>query len=838
MPVPLSIKRGVEYSKGKKTWAEMSDAEKLEAIERYGEMTGGTIGAFAGMGAASVPGAGAGAVAGKNIANMLGRAAGLQQPQRTAGAEAMEQYRTFRNNAMFEGLGQAVPPIASAVGQGIMNKVRGALQPNAARKVLVDLADEYGIPLNIAQRSGNPILASFQAGIERLPFSSKIMREAYTKQHGKWVEGMNSLLDDLNAGRRSLDEFATEARAKFEQARKQLSAATSGAFESGASKVHPTKVSPVDSGVAAGQKLQSHKDAVEKWAKKEYAPIRARGRGINVDVSDLRDNAQSFLRQYPDTPVVNAMFDKGAVGKMKSAASLVDGGVDTARLDEIAQNFGAPNWGAIPERHIPTARMIAAKEGLRMDPVPPQMNIEQLINLRSELLHQIRGTTGDSAAMKRRALATLRKSVDDLIDGGLSALPEDAELLKKWRGTNKVYASKMQKFEKPPKSGKGNVAAGVIASTKEPEKIAGRIGSSPTLSSEAQVALSDSAISDIAKPSGPPALPMMRRSLLDTAAKEATVGAETGAPRISPSLLQSKLMGDYPEGLIGQPLPFELTPPRPMSTSPVTHGAAPPDPRFQLLPDLAQREQRLYGSKVAKAVDAGGSNNILNAAFPKANAPASRQSLALMEEVGYGPQSRRAFGDYLLDASKSESRALDDKRFVNPRIMDRFFEDYRETVPAVLGQNVTDRMKQMTELGRAITLDEVFNTSGTAKALEAVQTAKGAKGAITGGLGEALKYGADTILYPLMFAKGFSSPSLAKSLTLPPRPISVSLGGPSTGGVARALGLQPPPPPQSQSQQQPSASSSQPQYGVWDPDAEDSKPATAKQYQVWDPDAQ
>ena len=794
--MPVAFGGRLRNPPGKKWW-EMTDAEKLATLEGAGEFVGGTVGSLAGGPTPmAIPGAGAGAVAGKNIANWIGRAAGLKQTPRTAGNEAIEQAKTFGLNAGFEGAGRVIPPAYRAVKQGATNVVRKALQPDAERHILVDLADKYNIPLNIAQRSGNTILAKFQGAIERLPFSSSVMRKAYREQYGKWLEGMNSVLDQVHKGAVTQEQFAELAEQGIRSLRNELNKTTTEAVERAATQLHPVPVSKQTAGLAAKDKLAENQNTVRAWAKKAYGAIRDEGKGVEVDLTPMSEQAQEVLQTFPDMPLRNSVFDQGSMGKLRSAASITSSGGEMETLDALAKSMGADSFSALNPKLQEMVRAQAAGEAKQSTAV----TLEQALNTRSRLLNLARGMNDSASAEKKRAIYSLIDGLDNSLEQSLGATPETAALHQKLKDTNAVYRKKMEALRPPQTYGKpGNEAAGRIAQTDLPENIPTQLAQSPTLAQGSQKALSNEIVSDIGKPSGPPALPMLRRSIVDDATQRSMVDTGTGEMRLSPTRIAENLK-QYGGELFGSPLPPSLRM-RPQGGAAQPYGAAWQPP--ELLPDLARQEGRLYGSPTTRAIDSGKSNQVMEAMFPAGAPKTARASLDLMQEAGVRPQAQRAFGGALLDKAKTESKALGDERFVNPRTLDRFQEDYRETIPAVLGSNVADQLSKLNKVGRAITLDEVFNTSGTAQALEALQTAKGIPSAMAAGALALGKYAAETTGIPYLAAKKFTDPNLARRLTLPPKPVSLKLGSPAAGAVGRILGTSQREQSQSTSQQEP-----------------------------------
>lgn len=767
MPLPLSVKRGMEKRPPGKKWGEMSEQEKIAFIESIGEIAGGTAGALAGGGTPlSIPGAGAGAVAGKNLANMAARAAGLNQAPRTGTEELLAQAEAFALNATGEGAGRVVPGVARAAKRGAENLRAAFLAPDAERQILVDLADKYNIPLNIAQRSGSSVLALLQGALDRLPFASPVMRQTYKAQYGKWLDGMNSVLDQVHRGSVTQEQFAEIAENAIKQLRGNLNKTTTEAVEAAAAKLHPTPVSKQSAGAAAKEKLGENQNTVREWAKRTYGAIRDEGKGVNVDLTPMSEQATEVLQTFPDMPLQGSVFDPSAMGKLRSAASLTSKGGDVETLDALAKSMGADSFAALNPRLQDAVRQQAAGEAKQGATV----TLEQALNTRSRLLNLARGMNDAASAEKKRAVYSLIDGLDNSLEQSLAATPETAALHKRLKDANIVYRQKMEALRPPQTYGKpGNEAAGRITQTKLPEDIPTQLADSPTLSQGSQTALSNDIVADIGTPAGPPALPMLRRSLMDDAAQRAIVDTGTGDTRMSPTRVYSNLKR-YGADLLGSPVPRPVT------------------------PQMIGREGLIHNSNISRAIDSGASDRVLNTMFPSGAPNTAKVSLSLMGEAGVKPQARRAFGDALLDRAKTESKALEDQRFVNPRTVSRYIEDMRETVPTVLGQNTAEQFGNLNQVGRAITRDEILNPSGTARALEALQAAGGAGTAVYGivdpkenesRLTPLAKYAALTVAAPYLTARAFSNPNFARRLTLPPKPVSLQLGGTGAGLAGR-----------------------------------------------------
>lgn len=737
----------------------MTPEERMAALQTSGEIVGGTLGAMAGgPSPLAIPGAGAGAVAGHNIAGWAGRAAGLPMPKRTAKEEAFNQATVLGLNAAGEGIPRGIP-VAYRMGKtAVGNALRKALKPDAKHQILVDLADKYNIPLNIAQRSGSTVLQKFQGALERLPFSSSVMRDAYRKQYDQWIGTMGELFNKSDV---TPEAFAEIAENSLKTLRGRLNTATNEAVEKAASALHPTPVSKVEAGGAAQEKLTEQFSTVKRWADKAYNGIRAKAKEKNVvvDLTPFAEQADEALQTFPDLPLSTAIFDKGAMGKLSAAKKTVQSGDDMGVLDSLAKTMGADSFSSLNPRMQEAVRAQAAQESV----ADTTMTLEQAMKTRSRLLNLARGFNRDTPAEKKQAVYALIDGLDSSLEESLGKVPEYADIYKDLKATNATYRSKMEILRKPKTHGKtGNVAAGRIDEARLPEELPTQLAAKPTLAKGTVQALSDSAVADIGTPAGPPALPMLRRSVMDDAVERSTVDQGLGATRISPTKLYGQLK---PYG--GQLL-----------ESPFTNPAT---------PQAVGREGLLYGSKISKAIDDGTSDQVMNAMFPKGAPKRANVSMSLMGDTGQADAARQAFAGSLLDKSKAESIAFGNERFVSPFVLSRQIEDYRGTIPAVLGGDKANLLSSLTDLGRTVASSEKFNPSGTAQALEAMQVAKGVPTKLAEGVGSALKYGAEAIAIPLQAAKRFADPELAKSLTSAPKSVDLSLSRPELGLAGRLL---------------------------------------------------
>lgn len=741
-------------------WGSLDDTGKQELVNSIGEMVGGTGGAMLGGGTPmSIPFAGAGAVTGRQAGKVIGQLAGLKPKETSMGEEALETGKTLVSGMAGEGVGRAIPVVAKSVKAAAGNLIRKPFQPNEATKAMTALADKYGIPLNIAQRSGKVVLGYVQGGLDRWPFASGVMRDAYEKQYNAWLKAMNRTLGLAGEGKMSQERFAEVAEQSMRTLRNKFDRQMKMATESAGASIHPEAVSLQGGGEALKGGHAKNLEDVSKWAKKAYGDVEAAGVDAQVDLTPFSEQAQAALGEIPEA-LQSQIFPGKTLARLRSGVAMrPQPNAAAAEMQEsVSQGLAGKPFADLTDAERTQVRGVIA----RIDPeasvedVPQAVSMKDAMSLRSQLLDARRRLDWRDNANEIRSLDALIEGLDESMEKSL----EGTDALKLLKSTNATYRKKMQALKPPLAEGKpGNVAAGKIYAEKLPERLPKQIAQSPTLLEGTRTAVSPETVADIGGVGKPEALPMFERSIFDDAVASST----TAEGRVSPSMLSRNLPG----------------------AAGVVTGSRAASVKGLAGPRLLAREEELYASPLATAVDKRAPNEIMGAAFPRAFPPRAKQTLKTLGETGTDAEGRQALGQHLMDLSRTESKALADQRFVNPRTFEKVLEGYGETLPAVFGPGAARRAAELAGVGRAVTRDEVFNTSGTAKAMEALKFIGSWGAALASPLTIPETLGA-TVAVPYTAAKMFSSPKLAKWLTQPPKPIRVPMGGAGWGAAGRA----------------------------------------------------
>lgn len=756
MPISSLTGKGIEDAV--KWFSGLSDADKNTFGREVLKMIGGTAGAGIGgvIGAGGGPaGVGVGAVAGGGGGTVAGEALGRKLSGEPV--EWSDVGSAFMEGALGEGVGRSVP----WVWQGAKNLIKLPFKPDAATLKIIKLADDNGIPLNIAQRSGKEPVFRIQEGIARLPFAAGTLTKAYAKQYDEWVRTMNGILDGVHAGRISEEEFGDIAENTIRTLRDRFNTEVGDATASAAASIHADPVSAEQAGRALQEGLSNNLDAVKTWANKAYGEVRGKYGHMDVDVGDLT----SRLRDLSDRNVLPANM----TGKVRSGVARKQSGDSSKVLNDLAQGQGASSFDSLDSEGQRRVIELAQKLGIGVDEASASLTVDQLLNLRTKLLETARGFNFTTPAVDQQSVYGILDEVNGALESGLKGTEGYDEL----KQLNSVYRQKMEALRPPKVAGKaGNPTAKTITTSTRPETLPQNIAQSPTAIREATTASSPSTVADIGGATGPEPIDQVRRSVFEDAATKATVSdPNTGLQRISPAAMRQRLQG--------------IPPPLRLPSGPGT------------LPNV-ERESLLFRNPFSKAAADANPTGAMNRGFPANHPRQAETTLGLLDEAGVKPQGQRAFGDYLLDKSVTQSKELGDVRFVNPRTLENMLspKGYGETVPAVLGGGTAGRIGDMTDLGKVITRQEVFNPSGTAKAMEALQAA-GAIGSAgyqlsQGDVGGAALAAGGVMGAPWLAAKALSSPAVAKALTSPiTKP---TMGGVGWGAVGRgvAQAFQPP----------------------------------------------
>lgn len=265
-------------------WAGLSDDEKLQAIETFGELAGGTVGAVAGGGTpASIPGAGAGAVAGKGLARGVGRAMGLKPKPTTVGEELLDTAKTFGANAAGEGIGVAAglaKPFVKRVAQKI-------IKPDLE---VARLAEQAGVKLTPGMLSQRPLVQQGEAVLENT------------------LGGMGTVRNKTQDALQASDANFRKIPAKF----------------------NPTPVDRPEAGTALQSQLSGNRAAAGAEFKPKYQEILRVAGDAPIDVSGFRDVARNFIDDLPAN--MEGYFPGDVLRKMKQAAGIMDGQATPAGL--------------------------------------------------------------------------------------------------------------------------------------------------------------------------------------------------------------------------------------------------------------------------------------------------------------------------------------------------------------------------------------------------------------------------------------------------------------------------------------------------------------------------
>lgn len=772
--MPITQRTGASIEQGLGLWNKYSDPQKREFIKTILEMVGGTVGAATGAPGivTAAPAAGGGAVSGRALGDAISDWLGL-----SSDTTEPDRIREYAGTAAMGAAGEAGGRLLGAAGGVAKNLLKKPFQPSQAHKVLVDLADQHGIPLNVGQRSGKDVLLRVQSAFDRMPWSSGHMQQKYIEQYDAWRRAMDSLLDGVHSGRVPPERFAELADQSLRRLRGELEAKLTKQGQEILNRAYPKSVSAVEAGEALKEGLAQNVEAVRTWAKGAYGAIKKKIGNDPVDLQPFSEKAAALLGEIPED-LQKQFFPSSTMAKLNKAARMgpqADPKALAAR-DDIALSLGGSSYDSLDTAGRAKVDELAKKLGVNLEPIPQTITAGEAMALRSELLDAAASANRKQAHKEARSIYGLIDGLDDSMEAALSADPAKAEVLAKLKGTNARYRDKMEKLRGPRVPGKpGSVAAKAIEKADVPESLPGKMTESPTLLEQTEAAASPGVAQSVGGQNTAEAIPKLQRNVAEGVLEEARVtDPETGAARLSPSRIAAQV----------PPVPFGQRPPAPVAAMPTTVRSG-----FRAMgaPRQITEESALYRSPFASAVAKERGPAVVGAAFPKESPAPAGQALDIMGRAGHGPEARRAYGDWLLDQSQTAARELDDRRFVNPRTLERMFEDYGATTSEVLPRPVESGMRGLNDVGKLITRQEVMNPSGTAKTLETLQMIGGGASALGSALtGSPAPFGAymgATMAAPALGARLFTSPRLARWLTAPPAP--VTLGGPVSGLAGR-----------------------------------------------------
>jgi len=778
-PSPSSPSFGRQVETWKKQLQSLTDEEKQSFLDTLGEIVGGTLGGTAGfaMGGAaggigaipgSMVGAGGGAALGRIAARSAGPMMGLQVPPESPSRMAMETTKSALGASAGEGVGRTIPLGFKGAKNWIGEKVYSYFKPTAEALELAKLADKYDIPLNLAQRSGRPWLQQVEIALDRSPFTIGQIRKFRQGQYTKWENAISGWLDKYRRGEVSPEEFARVAEDAFASLRSDFNAKLAGEAKTVAKGLHPVPVSAIEAaeGLKAGR--QSNIRAVKDWATQTYGAIRKKIGDVPVDLSSLPALTEKI------GPEARALFDQQAQMYIEAAEAapkgLLEGTLKTMgakSLEEVKQKLSPEAYASIVDR--------LTQEGALGSKI--EMPLSKALEMRTSLIENVSRLTDRSHAMDVRAVHSVLDGINQSIESSVKAAadaasdPVQKKLLSdsflELKKTNAQYRSFMEKLY-PPRSegGKGNIAAGILRSEKRiPESLPPQIVKSPTLTAGAEAAASPETVLNIAPSAVQRASPMgpLRRSIFDESVEASRIAnPATGESRISPTKM----------GLNLPPASPELY----RSSLPAVEGLG--------RTGLVAREQLLYSSPFAKAVEAGrGAGSVMSAAFPRKAPERAGVTLGILGETGQADIGRRAFLEDLINRSRTQEKTIGDIRYLNPRTLERNLAGYGETIPEVIGPGGVDEAGNLIEAGKGITAAEhlLGNVSGTARAGEAIRNLRMLANPLE--WGKAAKEAAAT-----MWGAGkFVDPEFAAKRVLPPTLTPITPGGATSGLVGRSI---------------------------------------------------
>lgn len=761
----------------------LSDAEKIAVMDQVAEMIGGTAGSFAGSGLASIPAAGAGAVIGRNLVSRpLAKAFGLKETPRTAGEEVIDTAKVFGLNAAGEGIGRAVPAVFKVGKTAIKNAVKKSVKPTAAADALKVLADQYGITLNLGQRSGKPLVQSIETALDRFPVTTEAIRNARKAQYGQYQSAINGWLDQLHNGKINTEEFARLAGDTMKQLQTKFNTRVAEGAGKAAVQLAPGPVSNLEAGQALRTGLESNADTVSKWANKAYGDIRAKHGSAPIDVTKLGESASELLGEIPEGQLQN-IFPPRAMrllnaANVKPTAEVVTQSIPSI-YDDIAKAQSGVMYSHLNEAQKASVRKMAEMGGEVFQlPSPvvtpassPTITMAEAMQTRSELLRRASKTTDKN---EQRYLYTLADSINDSMESSLANVPGAEKAYQKLQGLNSQYRGFMEQLRPPQGKGRaGSVAAATIIDHPIPEQLPPLLSSTETLIDQTRSAVSPKTTKGIGG-AGPEPMQDLRRNRFDSMINRATVtDPTTGFNRISPTRFAESLPPPPArEGLYGQQLP---------------------DVSGIGKPKLVAREQLLFNSPLPRALAAeGNAMNTYNAAFPRHGfGDQVGDTISLFNEVGRAPQAKRGFAEGLIEQSQRRNPTISDEEILSPRVLETTTRKYGETAPRVLGSDMQG-LTDITELGKGITQAEqrLGNPSGTARVTENLSFGKRLL------TPKELPYALKDAALAMYGANRFSNPKSYEWMFEKPEKLMQGFGSPVSGTLGRmALPSRPEPAP-------------------------------------------
>lgn len=761
-------------------WPTMTDEEKLQYIDQYMEMAGGTAGAMLGSGVASIPAAGLGALVANKAGRLGANLAGLKEKPTTVGEGVIDAGKTFAWNAGGEAFGRALPLAFNALPKAVKqlplrvlgapasmidavqpsnvaglvrNKWRSMFPQTPEGKILEGLAAKHGVTdLDYGQASGQPTIQMLGLTLARSPFGTKQISKSHQAQYKQYEQSLQNLLDSYHQGSVSLEDFARMADSTMANAKQAFNTRVSTSAASAGKQLNPTTVSNVEAGVGLKAGAEANEQAVRDWASKAYGDIDSKYGDVQIDITPLGRKSMEIMRGLP-LDQLEGIFPPKAIKLLKSTRVI-------------------PSSEEVPlvERMYAEMNNLPTPMGQK---TPPLINLRQAREARSELLERAAALKGDEAAKYRRQVYQLADAVDRSMEEALAATPGAEKVYGKLKSVNDQYRQFMERLRAPRSPGKpGSTAAPLILGENIPEYLPAQVTASPTMTQQTVAAVKPgmAGSTNAVDPTQ-----LLRRNRFDSIVDKATVvDPATGYSRISPTRFADAL----PE----------------RGTAEALFGPQLPDVAGIGKPKLVKREQLLYNSPLAK--ERGSANAVFQAAFPERSFGGNvDETLQLFREAGNLPQAQRAYGQQLLSKSETPMKSIGDSRYTNPRNLEVTLERQGETVPRVLGQDAPDKLKELVDLGKGLTESEFLfgNPSGTARMVQHINMLNDV---ITpANLVKPWNHIGKVVAHGKAFAFGadrFTDPSKYSTLLDPPEKI-LGLGAYSGGGHAGRMAAQLPP---------------------------------------------
>lgn len=741
-------------------WDGLSSEQRRQVMDFFLETAGGVAGAAKGaaIGSAGGPvGAAIGGVVGAGVGSGAGRGASIAMDAYdnpnvyNANRVMREVGEAAAMGAAGEGLGRTIPVVARAA----KNAARAAFSPTEEAKVLTQLADKYGIPLNLAERSGRTLPKLVEVALDRMPFSTGVIRKFRNEQYRKWADQ----LGELRGSAVSRDEFAAKADQLFRGLRDDLDAFVQAETQAVARNLNPAPVNRVEAGTALQQGRNRNLNKVREWANQEYGKVREEIGDLSVDLEGIGD---VFSNLSDEGLNILGGKTKTIIGNMRRMGAVEQG---ASQLDEAARGFGLADADELRSAQPQLYDQLAAT-------LPPAettsktATVNELLDLRSEIMRNLRRWKHGDSASDLETMATAVDRLNDAIESAAkSAGVDKEEAFKRLADTNRQYKEFMRDLYPPVSAGKpGNPGAGVIQNAQTPESIPGRIANSPTLTEGALTAARPSTVASIAPGSADAVDPtgVVARNILDESVEGATLmDNRTGGTRISPTRLRQQVENIDPQvrqSLFGVHLPML---------------------RRVTSPEIVRQESLLFNSPMAQAVDAGGADRIVRAAFPPKSPTVAQETMKVFDNGGMGNVARNAYVDDLLTRSTGADAgigpAFNTTDYISGNKLTRLLSGQGDTTAAVVGSDAAGQLDDLATVGRGLRSAEreYGNPSGTARGLEVLNVAGTLAASLFNPVVAAGIAGSGASANAL--ARGFTNQNLVRGLTSPRQPLAPML---------------------------------------------------------------